>query len=127
MDIYLLSLDFKQKIFRKIYTSLMSKFRAYKFKIIQIDDDDLKNIYNNIYYDYLLVCKKPDNTLQGLIRFPIQKTTRTVSNYFSKKAEIEPSTQTDASYKNGFMQDSNIIFEKERITKPKKTCSNEVR
>jgi hypothetical protein len=101
----------------------MSKYRAYKFIINKIEDEELKNIYNNVHYEYLLVCKKHDNTLQGLIRFPIQKTVRTVSNYFYKKAEIEPSIQPDKAYKNSFMADSTILYEAERNNKMKKNNS----
>ena len=89
----------------------MSKYRAYKFIINMADEDGLNLIYNNEHYNYLLVCKKPDNTLQGLIRFPMQKPIKTVIGYFYKNTTIEPSIKTDKAYKNEFMQDSTIIFE----------------
>jgi hypothetical protein len=75
------------------------------------DEEDMNLIYNNEHYNYLLVCKKPDNTLQGLIRFPMQKPIKTVIGYFYKNTTIEPSIKTDKAYKNEFMQDSTIIFE----------------
>ncbi len=89
----------------------MSKYRAYKFIIQMADEEDMNLIYNNEHYNYLLVCKKPDNTLQGLIRFPMQKPIKTVIGYFYKNTTIEPSIKTDKAYKNEFMQDSTIIFE----------------
>ncbi|NBQ16982.1 hypothetical protein EBU24_01555 [bacterium] len=108
----------KKKILRRFFTGFyldtiykMSKYRAYKFIINMADEDGLNLIYNNEHYNYLLVCKKPDNTLQGLIRFPMQKPIKTVIGYFYKNTTIEPSIKADKAYKNEFMQDSTIIFE----------------
>ena len=88
----------------------MSKFRAYKFTIKTYEPMDLNKICKS-KYEYLLICKKNDNTLQGLIRFSSQKTNKTVSDVLLKIAEIEPSSKSDKKYKELFLNDSVLIFE----------------
>ena len=88
----------------------MSKFRVYKFQIKSFSDEELNSIYNN-KYEYLLVCKKQDNTLQGLIRFSIQKSLKTVFNIFLKKAALDISTKSDRVYREELISNSTILFE----------------
>ena len=88
----------------------MSKFRAYKFTIKTYEPIELNKICKS-KYEYLLICKKNDNTLQGMIRFSSQKTNKTVSDVLLKIAEIEPSNKSDKKYKEIFLDDSVLIFE----------------
>jgi hypothetical protein len=88
----------------------MSKYRAFKFTIKKYETEELKQICSS-KYDYLLICKKINNTLQGLIRFSSQKTVKTANTILLKIAEIEASTKIDNKYKDEFLSDSTIIFE----------------
>lgn len=88
----------------------MSKYRSYKFTINKYDSDEIKKICNS-KYDYLLLCKKPDNTLQGLVRFSLQKSFKTVNEFLLKIAKIEAPTTTDKKYKEEFLENSTILFE----------------
>jgi hypothetical protein len=88
----------------------MSKHRAFKFSIKKYESEELKQICES-KYDYLLICKKTDNTLQGLIRFSLQKSFKTVNTILLKNAEIEASTKLDNKYKEEFLTNSTILFE----------------
>jgi hypothetical protein len=88
----------------------MSKHRAFKFSIKKYESEELKQICES-KYDYLLICKKTDNTLQGLIRFSLQKSFKTVNTILLKNAEIEASTKLDNKYKDEFLTNSTILFE----------------
>ena len=100
----------------------MSKCRVYKFEIKSFKDEELNSIYNN-KYEYLLVCKKKDNTLQGLIRFSIQKSFKIVFNIFFKKAALYISNKSDRVYREELISNSTILFESGKI--PKITKTNE--
>ena len=88
----------------------MSKHRAFKFSIKKYESEEIKQICES-KYDYLLICKKTDNTLQGLIRFSSPKSFKTVTSILMKIAEIEASAKLDNKYKEEFLTDSTIIFE----------------
>lgn len=88
----------------------MSKHRAFKFSIKKYESEELKQICES-KYEYLLICKKTDNTLQGLIRFSLQKSFKTVNTILLKNAEIEASTKLDNKYKEEFLTNSTILFE----------------
>ena len=88
----------------------MSKHRAFKFSIKKYESEEIKQICES-KYDYLLICKKTDNTLQGMIRFSSPKSFKTVTAILMKIAEIEASTKLDNKYKEEFLTDSTIIFE----------------
>jgi hypothetical protein len=88
----------------------MSKHRAFKFSIKKYESEELKQICES-KYDYLLICKKTDNSLQGLIRFSLQKSFKTVNTILLKNAEIEASTKIDNKYKEEFLTNSTILFE----------------
>jgi hypothetical protein len=88
----------------------MSKHRAFKFTIKKYEIEELNKICSS-KYDYLLICKCPDNTLQGLIRFASQKTEKTTNSILLKIAETEASTKIDKKYKDEFLVDSTILFE----------------
>ena len=88
----------------------MSKHRSYKFTIKKYDSEELKQICAS-KFEYLLLCKKTDKTLQGLIRFSSQKSFKTVNSILLKLAEIEASTKIDKKYKDEFLSNSIIIFE----------------
>jgi hypothetical protein len=94
----------------------MSKCRVYKFEIKNVSDEELNTIYNS-KFEYLLVCKKQDNTIQGLIRFSIQKSLKIVFNIFLKKASLELSLKTDKAYREEFTSNSTILFESGKIPK----------
>ena len=88
----------------------MSKHRAFKFSIKKYESEEIKKICES-KYDYLLICKKTDNSLQGLIRFSLQKSFKTVNTILLKNAEIEASTKLDNKYKEEFLTNSTILFE----------------
>lgn len=88
----------------------MSKHRAFKFSIKKYESEEFKQICES-KYDYLLICKKTDNILQGLIRFSSPKSFKTVTAILMKIAEIEASTKLDNKYKEEFLTNSTIIFE----------------
>jgi hypothetical protein len=88
----------------------MSKHRAFKFTINKYDSEEIKKICDSTY-DYLLICKTSDNTLQGLIRFSSPKSFKTANTILLKTAEIEASTKIDNKYKDEFLLNSTIIFE----------------
>jgi hypothetical protein len=88
----------------------MSKHRAFKFSIKKYESEEFKQICDS-KYDYLLICKKTDNTLQGLIRFTSPKSFKTVTAILMKIAEIEASAKLDNKYKEEFLTDSTILFE----------------
>ena len=94
----------------------MSKCRLFKFEIKIISDEELNTIYNS-NYEYLLVCKKIDGSLQGIIRFPIQKSINIIFNMFFKKASIEVAKKRDNNYKEEFLLYSTVLFESGKIPK----------
>lgn len=98
----------------------MSKHRAFKFTIKKYTDEEFEKISTS-KYEYLLLCKKSDNTLQGLIRFSSPKTIRTANTILLKLAEIEASTKIDKKYKDEFLLNSTIIFEAGIPAKAKKS------
>ena len=75
----------------------MSKHRAFKFTIKKYENEEFKKICAS-NYDYLLICKKTENTLQGLIRFSSPKSFKTANTILLKIAEIEASTKIDNKY-----------------------------
>lgn len=98
----------------------MSKHRAFKFTIKKYENEEFKKICAS-NYDYLLICKKTENTLQGLIRFSSPKSFKTANTILLKIAEIEASTKIDNKYKDEFLCDSTIIFEAGVPAKNKKS------
>ena len=88
----------------------MSKYRAFKFLIKKYESDEIKQICES-KYNYLLICKKTDNTLQGLIRFSSPKSLKTANKILMKNAEVEASTKIDNKYKEEFLTNSTIFFE----------------
>ena len=96
----------------------MSKCRVFKFEINKITDEELNNLYNS-KYEYLLVCKKPDNTLNGIIHFSIQKSFNIVFNMFFKKASLEVSQKRDKDCREELISKYEILFESGKIPKTK--------
>ena len=96
----------------------MSKCRVFKFEINKITDEELNTLYNS-KYEYLLVCKKPDNTLSGIIHFSIQKSFNIVFNMFFKKASLEVSQKRDKDCREELINKYEILFESGKIPKPK--------
>ena len=96
----------------------MSKCRVFKFEINKITDEELNNLYNS-KYEYLLVCKKPDNTLSGIIHFSIQKSFNIVFNMFFKKASLEVSQKRDKDCREELISKFKILFESGKIPKTK--------
>lgn len=102
----------------------MSKCRVFKFEINKITDEELNTIYN-YNYEYLLVCKKPDNTLSGIIHFAIQKSFNIVFNMFFKKASLTISQKRDKDYREKLINKYQILFESEKNPKITKIKSQE--
>jgi hypothetical protein len=96
----------------------MSKCRVFKFEINKITDEELNALYNS-KYEYLLVCKKPDNTLNGIIHFSIQKSFNIVFNMFFKKASLEVSQKRDKDCREELINKYEILFESGKIPKSK--------
>jgi hypothetical protein len=96
----------------------MSKCRVFKFEINKITDEELNTLYNS-KYEYLLVCKKPDNTLSGIIHFSIQKSFNIVFNMFFKKASLEVSQKRDKDCREELINKYEILFESGKIPKSK--------
>jgi len=67
----------------------------------------------------LLVCKKPDNTLNGIIHFSIQKSFNIVFNMFFKKASLEVSQKRDKDCREELISKYEILFESGKIPKTK--------
>lgn len=94
----------------------MSKCRVFNFEINKITQEELNSIYKS-NYEYLLVCKKPDNTLSGIIHFSIQKSFNIVFNMFFKKAILEISQKRDKDYRDELINNYEILFESGKIPK----------
>lgn len=96
----------------------MSKCRVFKFEINKITDEELNSIYNS-KYEYLLVCKKSINTLNGIIHFSIQKSFNKVFNMFFKKASLDVSQKRDKDCREELISKYEILFESGKIPKTK--------
>jgi len=96
----------------------MSKCRVFKFEINKITDEELNSIYNS-KYEYLLVCKKSNNTLNGIIHFSIQKSFNKVFNMFFKKASLDASQKRDKDCREELISKYEILFESGKIPKTK--------
>ncbi len=96
----------------------MSKCRVFKFEINKITDEELNSIYNS-KYEYLLVCKKSNNTLSGIIHFSIQKSFNKVFNMFFKKASLDISQKRDKDCREELISNYKILFESGKIPKTK--------